>query len=40
VLLLTDHSTLDVDTLVSNASFLFDTRNATKGHEQSNIVRL
>jgi UDP-N-acetyl-D-glucosamine dehydrogenase len=40
VLLLTDHSTLDIDTLVSNASFLFDTRNATKGHEQSNIVRL
>jgi UDP-N-acetyl-D-glucosamine dehydrogenase len=40
VVLLTDHSALDIELLAAKASFLFDTRNATAGYDQPNIVRL
>ena len=40
VVLVTDHSTLDIERLVGRSSLLFDTRNATTGLEAENVVRL
>jgi UDP-N-acetyl-D-glucosamine dehydrogenase len=40
VVLITDHSALDIDQLVENAQLLFDTRNATGDRESSNVVKL
>lgn len=39
-IIVTDHSTLDVDELVAHAPLVFDTRNATAELDSSNIVRL
>ncbi|PSP77591.1 UDP-N-acetyl-D-glucosamine dehydrogenase [Halobacteriales archaeon QS_4_69_225] len=40
VVLVTDHSTLDVERLAGRSSLLFDTRNATAGLEADGVVRL
>ena len=40
VVVVTDHSAIDVDRLVETASLLFDTRNATAGVEADDVVRL
>ena len=40
VVLVTDHSTLDVERLAERSSLLFDTRNATAGLEAGGVVRL
>jgi UDP-N-acetyl-D-glucosamine dehydrogenase len=40
VVLVTDHSTLDIERLVGRSSLLFDTRNATTGLKAENVVRL
>ena len=42
VVLITDHSSYDYEILVKNASFVFDTRNATKNlyNEFANIELL
>jgi UDP-N-acetyl-D-glucosamine dehydrogenase len=39
VLLLTDHSTYDIPTLVAASRLFLDTRNATRGLTSANIVR-
>ncbi|MDL0128080.1 nucleotide sugar dehydrogenase [Halobacterium salinarum] len=40
VLLVTDHSTLNVDRIIDKASLIFDTRNATSHRNDDHIVRL
>jgi len=40
VVLVTDHSAIDVDRVVERASLVFDTRNATAGIEAGHVVRL
>jgi len=40
VVIVTDHTAIDVDRLVETASLLFDTRNATAGIEAAHVVRL
>jgi UDP-N-acetyl-D-glucosamine dehydrogenase len=40
VVVVTDHSAIDVDRLVDSASLVFDTRNATAGVEADDVVRL
>ncbi|MDB2245712.1 nucleotide sugar dehydrogenase [Halorubrum ezzemoulense] len=40
VILVTDHSTLDIDRLVDETSLIFDTRNATSSHRADHVVRL
>jgi UDP-N-acetyl-D-glucosamine dehydrogenase len=40
VVVVTDHSAIDVDRLVETASLLFDTRDATAGVEADHVVRL
>lgn len=40
VLLITDHSSFDIDVIVNHASLVFDTRNATEGHDDEHIVLL
>ena len=40
VVLVTDHSTLDIDRLVDEASLIFDTRNATSARRAEHVVRL
>lgn len=40
VIIVTDHSNLNVDRIVENASFVFDTRNVTSHGEEDHIVRL
>ena len=40
VVLVTDHSTVDIDAVVEHAPLVFDTRNATKEYDRSNIIRL
>jgi UDP-N-acetyl-D-glucosamine dehydrogenase len=40
VLLVTDHSSFDMDTIVEHAPLVFDTRNATSEHDSEHIVRL
>ena len=40
VVLVTDHSTIDVERLAGRSSLLFDTRNATAGLDADGIVRL
>ena len=40
VVLLTDHSTLDIERVVDHAPLVFDTRNATAGLDGEGIVRL
>lgn len=40
VIIVTDHSSLDVEELVAHAPLVFDTRNATAELEGANIVRL
>ncbi|MEZ3115660.1 nucleotide sugar dehydrogenase [Halobaculum sp. MBLA0147] len=40
VLLLTDHTAVDIDAIVDAATLVFDTRNATKGAHASHVVRL
>ncbi|SHG37478.1 nucleotide sugar dehydrogenase [Halobaculum gomorrense] len=40
VILVTDHSSLDVDRLANEATLLFDTRNATGHRDDDHIVRL
>jgi UDP-N-acetyl-D-glucosamine dehydrogenase len=39
-MIITDHSDLDYRSVVENAQLIFDTRNATKGIQSDNIVRL
>jgi UDP-N-acetyl-D-glucosamine dehydrogenase len=40
VIVVTDHSTLDIDRLVDETSLIFDTRNATSHREDDHVVRL
>lgn len=40
VILVTDHSSLDVDRLVDESPLLFDTRNATSHRDDEHVVRL
>ncbi|MDL0145385.1 nucleotide sugar dehydrogenase [Halobacterium salinarum] len=40
VLIVTDHSTLDVDRLVDESTLLFDARNATSHRDDDHVVRL
>jgi len=40
VLLVTDHTSLDIEKIVDHAPLLFDTRNATGSYEANHIVRL
>lgn len=40
VVLVTDHSALDIDEMVEYASLIFDTRNATNGIDAEHVVRL
>lgn len=40
VVLVTDHSTLDVDRVVDQSSLVFDTRNATSHRDDDHLVRL
>jgi UDP-N-acetyl-D-glucosamine dehydrogenase len=40
VLLITDHSSFDIDAIVEHAPLVFDTRNATSKHYSDDIVRL
>jgi UDP-N-acetyl-D-glucosamine dehydrogenase len=40
VVLVTDHSTLDIDAIVEHAPLVFDTRNATRAYDSPDIVRL
>ena len=40
VLIITDHTCFDIETIVDHAPLVFDTRNATSGYEDDNIVRL
>lgn len=40
VVLLTDHSVIDLKTVVAEAALVFDTRNATRQSEKSNVIRL
>ena len=40
VLLVTDHSSFDIERIVEHASLLFDTRNATQEYDDEHIVRL
>lgn len=40
VVILTDHSTLDLSWLVERAPRVFDTRNATAGLDQEKVIRL
>jgi UDP-N-acetyl-D-glucosamine dehydrogenase len=40
VVIVTDHSALDVERIVERASLVFDTRNATAGIEADGVVRL
>lgn len=40
VLLVTGHAEFDIQEILDNASVVFDTRNATGGHEGDTIVRL
>jgi UDP-N-acetyl-D-glucosamine dehydrogenase len=37
VLVITDHSTYDMEFVVDNASLVFDTRNATEGSDADNV---
>jgi UDP-N-acetyl-D-glucosamine dehydrogenase len=39
-IIVTDHSVLDIETIVDTAPLVFDTRNATNGIDASNVVRL
>ena len=40
VVIVTDHSGLDIDAIVEHAPLVFDTRNATAGDNSTNVVRL
>ena len=40
VVVVTDHSTLDIDRIVDEASLVFDTRNATSHRDDDYVVRL
>lgn len=40
VVIVTDHSDIDVDSLVSNASLVFDTRNVTSEYDADHVHRL
>jgi len=40
VLIVTDHSDFDIGEIVKHSALVFDTRNATSGHEGEQIVRL
>ncbi len=40
VVVVTNHSTLDIDRIVDKASFVFDTRNATSHRDDDHVVRL
>jgi len=40
VVIVTDHSTVDVDRIVAEAQLVFDTRNATKGSDARNVIKL
>jgi UDP-N-acetyl-D-glucosamine dehydrogenase len=40
VVVVTDHSAIDVERVVASSSLVFDTRNATAGLEAENVVRL
>lgn len=40
VLILTDHTDIDIEKVVSNASLVFDTRNATADAESNHVYRL
>jgi UDP-N-acetyl-D-glucosamine dehydrogenase len=40
VVIITDHSAVDYPRLARNASLIVDTRNALRGIDSANIVRL
>jgi len=40
VLIVTDHTSFDIESIVDHASLVFDTRNATSGYEEDHVVRL
>jgi UDP-N-acetyl-D-glucosamine dehydrogenase len=40
VVLVTDHSELDIDAIVEHAPLVFDTRNATRAYDGPHVVRL
>ncbi len=40
VLIVTDHSVVDVDEIIEKAPLVFDSRNASSGTNSSNVVRL
>jgi len=40
VVLVTDHSALDIDRIVDEAKLVFDARNATSHREDDHVVRL
>jgi len=40
VILVTDHSALDIDHIVDEAKLVFDARNATRGREDDHVIRL
>ena len=40
VVIVTDHSTLDYGKVAASAKLIVDTRNALKGVQSANIVRL
>jgi UDP-N-acetyl-D-glucosamine dehydrogenase len=40
VIIVTDHTSLDIERIVENASMVFDARNATAGIDADNVVRL
>jgi len=40
VVVVTDHSTLDIDRILDTASLVFDTRNATTHRDDEHVIRL
>ncbi|SDJ26216.1 UDP-N-acetyl-D-glucosamine dehydrogenase [Halovenus aranensis] len=40
VVLVTDHTELDLDTVVEHADFVFDTRNATQEFDEDHVIQL
>jgi UDP-N-acetyl-D-glucosamine dehydrogenase len=40
VIVVTDHACFEIETIVDNATLVFDTRNATRGHEDDHVVYL
>ncbi|MDZ7746873.1 MAG: hypothetical protein U5K28_10315 [Halobacteriales archaeon] len=40
MIIVTDHSALDIDRIVDEAELVFDARNATSHREDDHVVRL